>query len=65
MNMNDRPESWNVVIVSPTGAAIDESAFGLLYAFPTREGAEEHADCFRKTGLKYALRDENGNLTQD
>ena len=59
--MNDRPESWKVVIVGPTGAALAGSAFELLYAFPSKEEAEEHADCFRKTGIKYALCDERDN----
>jgi len=47
--------SWKVVIVGPTGAALDRSAFGLLYSFPTREEAEEHAECFSKAGVKLAL----------
>jgi hypothetical protein len=56
--MNDRPRSWKVVILGPTGAALAGSAFGLLYSFPTREEAEEHAEYFRKTGIKYAVYDE-------
>ena len=65
MNTNDRPNSWKVVVVGPTGPTLNGSAFGVLYSFPTREEAQEHANCFRKTGIKYARRDENGNLTQD
>jgi hypothetical protein len=61
--MNDGPNSWKVVIVGPTGVAIDGSEFGLLYSFPTREEAEEHAECFRKTGIRYALSDERGNIS--
>jgi hypothetical protein len=62
--MNDRPESWKVVIVGPTGAALDGFAFRLLYSFPSKEEAEEHAACFRKTGINYALSDERGNLSK-
>jgi len=61
--MNDRPESWKVVIVGPTGVAVNKPAFKLLYSFPSKEEAEEHATCFRKTGIKYALCDERGNLS--
>ncbi len=53
--MDDRPNSWKVVIVGPKGAAIDGSAFGLLYSFPTRAEAEEHAKCFSKAGVRLAL----------
>jgi hypothetical protein len=56
-------QSWKVVIVGPTGAAIDGSAFRLLYSFPTEEAAEKHAKCFRKTGIRYALCDEWGNIS--
>jgi hypothetical protein len=38
-------------------------AIRLLYPFPTWEEAEEHATSFSKTGIKYALADEQGNLT--
>ena len=60
--MNDQAVSWKVAIVGPTGVAVDGSAFRLLYSFPTREEAEEHAECFRHTGVKLALYDEVGNL---
>lgn len=62
--MKDPPNSWKVVIVGPTGAALDGSAFGLLYSLPTREEAEEHAECFRHTGVKLALCDERENVVQ-
>ena len=56
---------WKVAIVGPTGAVYrDTNAFKLLYLFPTQEEAEEHATCFSKTGIKYALADEQGNLTR-
>ncbi len=58
--MNDKPTSRKVVIVGPTGPTLDGSAFGLLYSFPTREEAEEHAECFRHTSTKLALCDEAG-----
>jgi len=53
--MDDRPNSWKVAILGPTGAAIGGSAFRLLYSFPTREEAEEHAACFNKAGVRLAL----------
>jgi len=60
--MHDRPEFWKVAIVGPTGVAVEGSAFRLLYSFPTREEAEEHAECYRQTGANLALCDEVGNL---
>ena len=39
---------------------MEGSAFRLLYSFPTREEAEEHAECFRHAGVKLALCDEEG-----
>jgi len=54
--MHDQPRLWKVPILGPTGVAVDGSAFRLLYSFPTREEAEEHAECFRHTGVKLALR---------
>src|SRR6266853_4794756 len=62
--MSDRPTSWKVPIVGPTGVAVEGSAFRLLYSFPTREEAEEHAECFLHTGVRLALCDERGNLSQ-
>jgi len=56
--MNNQLASWKVVIVGPTGSALDGSAFELLYPFPTRAEAEAHAECFRKTEIKYAVYDE-------
>jgi|HubBroStandDraft_6_1064221.scaffolds.fasta_scaffold58029_6 hypothetical protein len=57
--------NWKVVILGPTGRVYkDTNAFKLLYSFPTREEAEEHATCFSKTGIKYALADEQGNLAR-
>jgi hypothetical protein len=58
--MDDKPASWKVAILGPTGVAVKGSAFRLLYSFPTREEAEEHAECFRHSGGKFALCDENG-----
>jgi hypothetical protein len=52
---------WKVVSVGPTGAAIANGAFGMLYAFPTREEAEAHAMCFRITGMKVEVR----NVTEN
>ena len=55
---------WKVAFVGPTGAVYrDTNAFKLLYPFPTREEAEEHATSFSKTGIKYGLANEHGNLT--
>ena len=53
---------WKVVIVGPTGVAVDGSAFRLLYSFPTREEAEEHAKCFSKAGVKFPMCDERGSV---
>jgi len=61
--MNARPNSWKVVIEGPTGPELAGSAFALLYAFQSKEEAENHAECFRKTGIKYALSDERGNIS--
>jgi hypothetical protein len=58
--MNNRSTSWKVAILGPTGAALTGSAFELLYAFPSKEEAEEHAECFRHTGVKLALCDAEG-----
>jgi len=49
---------WKVVIVGPTGTVYTgTNAFNLLYAFPSKEEAEEHAACFNKAGVKLALCD--------
>jgi hypothetical protein len=48
---------WKVVIVGPAGTVMDETASRLLYSFPSREEAEAHAECFRKTGIKLVLCD--------
>lgn len=61
--MNDRPNSWKVVIEGPTGPELAGSAFELLFAFSDKEGAQAHAECFRKTGIKYAVSDERGNIS--
>jgi len=53
---------WKVAIVGPTGAAVNTSAFRLLYSFPKKEEAEEHAECFRITGMSVTLSDERSNL---
>jgi hypothetical protein len=51
--MNNQPTSWKVAAVGPTGTFFtDTIAFKLLYAFPTREEAETHAECFRIAGMK-------------
>jgi hypothetical protein len=39
---------------------VEGSAFRLLYSFPTKEEAVEHAECFRHTGVKLPLCDEEG-----
>ena len=59
--MNNPPSSYKVTILGATGAVLASSAFELLYAFPTREEAEEHAECFRHTGVKLALCNERGD----
>ena len=51
---------WKVVIVGATGAAITGAAFGLLYAFPTREEAEAHAVSFLVAETKVIPCDERG-----
>jgi len=56
---------WKVVIVGPTHVALTGAAFDLLYSFPTREAAGEHAKCFLNTGMKVALCDEEGTITLD
>jgi hypothetical protein len=53
--MNNQSKLWKVAIVGPTGAALTGSAFELLYAFPSKEAAEKHAECFRHTGAKLKL----------
>jgi hypothetical protein len=35
---------WKVVIAGPTGAVLAGTAFELLYAFPSKEEAERHAE---------------------
>jgi hypothetical protein len=50
--------------MGPTGAALPGSAFELLYAFPSKEEAEEHAEGFRHTSTKLALCDERANISQ-
>ena len=62
--MNNQPTSWKVVIVGPTGVALDGPAFELLYSFLTKAEAEQHAKCFSRAGMRLALCDERGNLTQ-
>jgi hypothetical protein len=50
---------WKVVIVGPTGTVYkDTNAVRLLYPFPTRQAAEDHADCLRTVGVKVALSEE-------
>jgi hypothetical protein len=51
---------WKVVIVGPKGAALKGAAFGLLYAFPTKEEAEAHAESFRFADTKVIPCDERG-----
>jgi hypothetical protein len=47
---------WKVVVVGPAGKVYkDTDAFNLLYPFPTREEADEHAKCFRIVGMNLAL----------
>jgi hypothetical protein len=47
---------YEVVIVGPSGNVYtDTNAFKMLYPFPTREEAEEHADMLRVVGMKVAL----------
>jgi hypothetical protein len=56
---------YKVVTVGPTGNVYrDTNAFRLLYPFPTREAAEDHAKCFRTVGMNLALIDEQGNPSQ-
>jgi hypothetical protein len=56
---------WKVVIMGPTGTVYtDTNAFKLLYPFPTREEAEAQANCLRTVGMKVALCDEQGHLSQ-
>jgi hypothetical protein len=43
---------WRVVLVGKTAKVQSNSAFELLYSFPTREEAEAHAECFRFAGTK-------------
>ena len=57
-------QSWKVAIVGPSGVAVEGAAFRLLYSFPTREEAEEHAECFRHTGVKLSIYDVRENLSQ-
>ncbi len=52
---------WKVGIVGSTGTVYkDTDAFRLLYPFPTRQAAEEHAECLRTVGVKVALSDGRG-----
>jgi hypothetical protein len=59
--MNNQSSTWKVAILGPTGPALAGSAFDLLYAFPSKEEAEEHAECFGKAGVKLALCEERRN----
>jgi hypothetical protein len=53
--------TWKVAIVGPAGEIYtDTSAFKLLYSFPTREAAEEHAGFFRFVETKIIQCDERG-----
>jgi hypothetical protein len=54
---------WKVAIVGPTGEVYtNTAAFRLLYAFPTREEAEEQAACFRFVETNIIVEcDEQGN----
>ncbi|MGA7791766.1 MAG: hypothetical protein WCA19_01925 [Candidatus Acidiferrales bacterium] len=56
---------WKVVIVGPTGAALTDTAFGLLYSFPTKEEAEAHAECFGFAGMKIVPCEEPEKLADD
>ena len=50
---------FKAIIVGPTGEAItNTTAFQLLYSYPTRESAEDHADCLRSVGTKIVECDE-------
>jgi hypothetical protein len=46
---------WKVVAVPPSGELPRDSAFELLYSFPTKEEAEEHAKNFSGTAMKLIL----------
>ncbi len=47
---------WKAAIVGPTGEVYtNTAAFEFLYAFPTCEEAEAHAECFLATGMKMDL----------
>jgi hypothetical protein len=54
--MSDKLKYWKVAIAGPSGIVYkDTNAFKLLYPFPTREEAEEHANCFRAAGKTIIL----------
>jgi hypothetical protein len=56
---------FKVVIVGPRGEVYkDTNAFKMLYPFPTREEAEGHAHMLRVVGMRVALCDERGNLSE-
>ena len=56
---------WKVPIVGPTDAVQTNTAFELLYSFPTREEAEAHAECFRFAGMKIIPYEEPEKLAND
>jgi hypothetical protein len=47
---------WKVVFVGSTSAVMSDTAFQLLYPFPTLEEAEAHATCFQTVGIKVEFR---------
>ena len=52
-------KTWKVVIVGPAGEVYkDTNPFKMLYPFPTREEAEEHAKMLTAVGIKIAFTDE-------
>ncbi len=47
---------WKDAIAGPTGTVYkDTNAFRLLYPFPTKEEAQEHANCLQTVGVKVIL----------
>jgi hypothetical protein len=56
---------WKAAIVGPDGAVETNTAFGMLYSFPTREEAEAHAEYFQFAGTKIVQCEEPEKLAND
>jgi len=57
---------FKVAIAGPDGPITNDAAFKLLYAFETREAAEEYLKCFSAAGKMVIVEcDDTGNVLSD